>query len=252
MKAKTTTFFVALISHFITYAQFKNILIDSVGKPNEVSIAIDFQNPNILMAGANLDNVYLSNDTGKTWVNNKLTSSYEVYGDPCIINDYHGKFYYLHLANYKYGTWIDRIVVQKTNRKATKWKLDTFIGKNGSKAQDKEWAVCDKKNENIYVTWTQFDKYESKLPADKSVILFSRSINKGKTWSAPTLLSAFAGDCLDDDQTVEGAVPCVGLNGEVNVAWAGPKGLVFNQSKDEGASWWPQEKIICEIPNGWK
>lgn len=251
MKQKTILFTFILISNYKLYAQFKNVLIDSLGKPNEVSVAIDYEHPNFLMAGANLDNVYLSSDTGKTWVNDKLKSTYAVYGDPCIINDYHGNFYYLHLANYNKGSWIDRIVIQKSKDKGKTWKLDTYTGKNGIKAQDKEWAVCDKKNGNIYVTWTQFDKYESKLPEDISLIMFSHSTNKGKTWSTPKVLSKFAGDCLDDDQTVEGAVPSIGIHGEVNVAWAGPKGLVFNQSKDEGKSWLPEEKIVCEIPNGW-
>ena len=146
-----------------------------------------------------------------------------------MINDYKGNFYYFHLSDFKNGTWIDRIVAQKSSNKGKKWKLDTYMGKNGIKAQDKEWGVVDKQNGNIYVTWTQFDKYESKLPEDKSLILFSKSINEGKSWSTPTVLSKYAGDCLDNDNTVEGAVPCVGINGEVNVAWAGPKGLVFNQ-----------------------
>jgi hypothetical protein len=232
-------------------AQFKNVIIDSIDDPNEVSIALDFKNPKYLVAGANLNNVYTSSDTGRTWANSRLFSKYTVYGDPCIISDYKGNFYYFHLSDYKNGTWIDRIVAQKSKNKGKKWKLDTFIGKNGKKAQDKEWAVVDKQNGNIYVTWTQFDKYESKLPEDKSLILFSKSVDGGKAWTNPQILSKYAGDCIDDDNTVEGAVPCIGINGEINVAWAGPKGLVFNQSKNQGESWLSEEKVVCEIPDGW-
>jgi hypothetical protein len=251
MKAKLLFLFATIIIKSEANAQFKNIIIDSIGDPNEVSIAIDFNSPNYLVAGANLNNVYTSSDTGKTWINSKMTSKYTVYGDPCIINDYQGNFYFFHLSDYENGTWIDRIVSQKTSNKGSKWILDTYMGKNGPKAQDKEWAVVDKNNGNIYVTWTQFDKYESKLPEDKSLILFSKSVNQGKTWSAPQVLSKYAGDCLDNDNTVEGAVPCVGINGEVNVSWAGPKGLVFNQSKDQGKTWFQEEKVVCEIPDGW-
>lgn len=248
------TFLVLLFITSVTaqvIAQFKNVLIDSIEDPNEVSIAIDFKNPNFLVAGANLNNVYTSNDTGKTWVNGKLSSKYTVYGDPCIISDYKGNFYYFHLADYKNGTWIDRIVAQKSSNKGKKWKLDTYTGLNAKKAQDKEWAVVDAQNGNIYVTWTQFDKYESKLKEDKSLILFSKSTNEGKTWTNPQVLSKYAGDCLDDDNTVEGAVPCIGLNGVINVAWSGPKGLVFNQSKNFGETWLAEEKVVCEIPGGW-
>lgn len=243
----------AAIAMFTTEvkAQFKNVIIDSIDDPNEVSIALDFKNPKYLVAGANLNNVYTSSDTGRTWANSRLFSKYTVYGDPCIISDYKGNFYYFHLSDYKNGTWIDRIVAQKSKNKGKKWKLDTFIGKNGKKAQDKEWAVVDKQNGNIYVTWTQFDKYESKLPEDKSLILFSKSVDGGKAWTIPQILSKYAGDCIDDDNTVEGAVPCIGINGEINVAWAGPKGLVFNQSKNQGESWLSEEKVVCEIPDGW-
>lgn len=243
----------AAIAMFTTEvkAQFKNVIIDSIDDPNEVSIALDFKNPKYLVAGANLNNVYTSSDTGRTWATSRLFSKYTVYGDPCIISDYKGNFYYFHLSDYKNGTWIDRIVAQKSKNKGKKWKLDTFIGKNGKKAQDKEWAVVDKQNGNIYVTWTQFDKYESKLPEDKSLILFSKSVDGGKAWTIPQILSKYAGDCIDDDNTVEGAVPCIGINGEINVAWAGPKGLVFNQSKNQGESWLSEEKVVCEIPDGW-
>ncbi len=251
MRQKIIVLFFTLLLYVNVNAQFKNVLIDSIRQPNEVAIALDFSSPNYLIAGANLNNVYTSNDTGRTWLNKKLVSKYTVYGDPCIISDFKGSFYYFHLSDYKNGTWIDRIVAQKTSNKGQGWKLDTFIGKNGSKAQDKQWAVVDKESGNIYVTWTQFDKYESKLTEDKSSILFSQSNDEGKTWSSPQVLSKFAGDCLDDDNTVEGAVPCVGLAGEINVAWAGPKGLVFNQSKDKGKTWLAEEKVVCNIPAGW-
>ena len=88
----------AMLINISAKAQFKNVIIDSIGDPNEVSIAIDFNNPGFLVAGANLNNVYTSNDTGKSWVNATMKSKYTVYGDPCIINDYKGNFYYFHLS----------------------------------------------------------------------------------------------------------------------------------------------------------
>lgn len=251
MKQKFLIFLIVFTCASGVKAQFKNILIDSIGDPNEVSIAIDLANPNYLIAGANLNKVYTSNDTGKTWLKSGLTSKYTVYGDPCVISDFKGNFYFFHLSDYKKGSWIDRIVVQRTKNKGATWKLDNFIGKNDAKAQDKAWAVVDSLKGNIYVTWTQFDKYESKERNDKSLILFSHSADEGKTWSSPKTLSKYAGDCLDNDSTVEGAVPCMGLNGEINVAWAGPKGLVFNQSKDQGQTWLNEEMVVSAIPDGW-
>jgi len=56
---------------------------------------------------------------------------------------------------------------------------------------------------------------------------------------------------MDDDNTVEGAVPAVGPKGEIYVVWVGPKGLVFNKSLDGGKTWMPHETWIIGIPGGW-
>jgi hypothetical protein len=48
MRLKNLLSFIALLVFTGAYAQFKNILIDSIGDPNEVSIAIDFSSPNNL------------------------------------------------------------------------------------------------------------------------------------------------------------------------------------------------------------
>jgi hypothetical protein len=101
------------------------------------------------------------------------------------------------------------------------------------------------------MTWTQFDAYNSKEAADSSIIVFSKSADKGATWSQPKRISYYAGDCLDDDNTVEGAVPAVGPNGEIYVTWTGPKGLVMQKSLDGGESWMPKERLIEKQYGGW-
>jgi len=59
------------------------------------------------------------------------------------------------------------------------------------------------------------------------------------------------GDCIDSDNTVEGATPAIGPNGEVYVAWTGPNGLVFNRSLDNGITWLSEEISIDPMPEGW-
>lgn len=46
-----------------------------------------------------------------------------------------------------------------------------------------------------------------------------------------------AGDCIDSDNTDEGAVPAVGPNGEVYLSWSGPQGIMFDKSTDGGVTW---------------
>ena len=64
-------------------------------------------------------------------------------------------------------------------------------------------------------------------------------------------ISKFGGDCEDGDNTVEGAVPAVGPNGELYVTWTGPKGLVMQKSLDGGKTWLPEEKYLMDHVGGW-
>ena len=103
---------------------------------------------------------------------------------------------------------------------------------------------------NIYATWTDFTRYGSENPADSSVVVFARSTDHGETFDPFVRISDKAGDAVDSDNTVEGAVPAVGPGGEVYVAWAGPEGIVFDRSFDAGATW-GTDRIISDMPGGW-
>jgi hypothetical protein len=103
---------------------------------------------------------------------------------------------------------------------------------------------------NVYLAWTRFDVYGSHMPEDHSQIYFSRSSDGGKTFSMPFRISDTGGDCVDSDDTVEGAVPAVGPHGEVYVVWAGPLGLVFDKSTDGGLTF-GKDKVIGPMPGGW-
>jgi len=103
---------------------------------------------------------------------------------------------------------------------------------------------------NIYVSWTEFDQYGSNDPNDSTRILFSYSIDEGETWSEPIRISDTGGDCVDEDNTVEGAVPAIGPNGEIYVAWAGPLGIMFDRSFDGGQTF-GKDIFIDEMPGGW-
>lgn len=230
-------------------------MISDTLNPEEPSIFINPKNPALIMAGANIHKTYLSLDTGRTWTMSEMTSNYGVWGDPCISADTAGNFLFLHLSNppQGQGAWIDRIVFQKYETQNQIWTTDTFMGLSSTpqKAQDKEWIAVDPSNNNMYVTWTEFDKYGSSDPLDSSLILFSKSTDGGNSWGSPIRLSKQAGDCIDSDNTVEGAVPAIGPNGEIYVAWAGPNGLVFDRSTDQGNTWLNNDISIDPMPGGW-
>jgi hypothetical protein len=239
------------------FAQYQNIRVDSPSsnQPEEVSIAINPVNPNFLAAGANINHFFRSSDGGYNWQTSFLSSSFGVWGDPCVVYDELGYLYYGHLSNPPFpGYWIDRIVIQRSTNNGVSWSDGAGIGFLSPKNQDKEWIAVDMHSNlykgNVYVCWTEFDDYGSSNPNDSSRIKFSRSTDKGLTFSNAVTISDRSGDCIDSDNTVEGAVPCVGPNGEIYVSWAGPLGLMFDKSTDGGLSW-GTDKFVSNIPGGW-
>ncbi|NVK64059.1 MAG: exo-alpha-sialidase [Flavobacteriales bacterium] len=217
----------------------------------EPSIAIHPKNPKIMIAGTVLNDYYYSKNGGKSWKSKTLKSPYGVYGDPVLIFDAKGRPYYFHLASYKETSHLDRIVCQSADKVCKPFNDGTFPKPNGTKVQDKHWVAVNPFNNELYMTWTQFDAYNSANPLDTSIIVFSKSSDQGKTWSDPLRISKFGGDCLDDDNTVEGAVPAVGPNGEIYVTWSGPKGLVMQKSLDGGKTWLKEEKQLEKQWGGW-
>lgn len=243
-----------LLSYHFANAQHPNIMVGCKidgRNPQEPTITLNPKNANQMVAGANLDNYYISTDGGQTWTHGHLQSPQGVWGDPCVIVDTTGSFYFFHLSNPPGEPWVDRIVCQKLTHPDATWSAGTYMGLNGSKLQDKEWATVDVKNNYIYVCWTQFDQYGNPDPKFKSNIMFSRSTDGGQTWSVAKQINQYSGDCLDDDNTVEGAVPAVGPSGEIYVAWGSPKGLVFDRSFDYGETWLSEDIFIADLPGGW-
>ena len=237
-------------------SQYKNVQIPLVkgGYPYggcEPSIDMHPTNTDYLAVGSILDGYHYSKDGGKTWTSKQMKSSYGVYGDPVLKFNGKGNVYYFHLASYKKTTHLDRIVCQKAEKIDAKFNDGTAPAPNGAKVQDKHWMVIDPKTDVIYMTWTQFDKYDSADPKDSSIIVFSKSLDNGNTWSSPKRISWFGGDCLDGDNTVEGAVPALGRNGELFVVWSGPKGLMFQVSKDKGETWLKEEVKLFDHEGGW-
>src|SRR5438270_114320 len=107
-------------------------------------------------------------------------------------------------------------------------------------------AINPKNFDNIVVA--SFQSGTPPRPRAASYNYFS--MDCGKTFAMPFRISDSPGDCRDSDNTVEGAVPSVGPNGEVYVVWAGPLGLVFKKSTDGGLTF-NKDKVIDQMPGGW-
>ena len=242
--------------------------------PAEVTIAINPQNPDNMVAASFQTGRppkpragsyhYVTFDGGKTWTTVPTPDSRNlVQGDDVVAFSHDGVAYHAHLS-------FDGIRLARPARAENGMIVN--VSKDGGRTwsegiaavnhfntvipfEDKPGLVVDNApgsrwKGNVYLAWTRFDVYGSSNPEHHSQIYFSRSTDQGQTFSMPFRISDTGGDCLDSDNTVEGAVPAVGPNGEVYVVWAGPLGLVFDKSVDGGLSF-GKDKVIGTIPGGW-
>ncbi len=224
-----------------------------LGGGNEISLAINPNNPNNVVVGANLKQLWYTTNSGESWTSSAISSKYGVWGDPALEFDADGNVYYAHLSNSEF--WLDRIVVQKSTNGGESWTTDKGVGFNEVTQHDKEWIVADMTPlsphyGDLYAAWTEFDLYGSDNTEDSTRILFSRSATSGDFWSDPIVVSDSSGNCIDDDETVEGAVPCTGPDGEIYISWAGPLGIMFDKSIDGGYSF-GKDIFVTEHIGGW-
>jgi len=206
-----------------------NVIIFEKGEtasfaPCEPSLAVNPSNPSEMVAGAVLSYVATSTDSGKTWETDYMKSRYGVYGDPCIVADEKGRFYYFHLSDPSGKGWndpsiLDRIVCQRSNGIGKKWNKGFAPSPNGTKDQDKEWVAVHPTLGYLVMTWTEFDTYGASDDSCKSRILMAISKN-GKKWSEPYTISETEGNCIDDSKTVEGATPAISPDGNIYVSWS--------------------------------
>jgi hypothetical protein len=249
----------SFISIASAQAQIKNIQI-AVRKdgmrysPVEPSIVVNKRHPNNIIAGVVLDRAIYTQDGGMSWQETQLQSPLGVFGDPALVSDSKGNIYYFHLADpsgqgRSHDAWLDRIVVQKSGDGGKTWDEGKIIGLNPPKDQDKPWPAVHPRKSQVAVTWTQFDKYGSADKACQSNILFSQS--GGKKWSKPVQINQNPGNCIDDDDTAEGAVPAIALDGKMYVAWSNGGYIYFDRSFNEGKTWLTNDLVVAEHKGGW-
>ena len=245
-----------LVLWLILAGDFVNVTVSDGREPGmrpcEPSVAISRVDGNRIVIGAIPDRAYLSSDGGRTWQLSRLKSRFGVWGDPVVVSDPKGIFYYFHLANpprgFVVGGKLERIVCQRSTDGGRTWQPGGSFGFRKPRDQDKEWAAVDARTGALHVAWTEFDVYGSRNPKHRSRILYSRSIETG--WSKAIAISDREGFCRDDSGTAEGAAPTVTPDGVVHVAWALDERIYYDRSTDGGRTW-SEDRVIATQPGGW-
>jgi len=261
----------------LLYAQSHRVVEVSDGdvrQPCEVSVAINPRNPdNIVVVGLAkpaagkprvTNYTFVTTDGGKNWTTAPAPNpDMRVQGDDAVTFSDDGTAFRSYIAFWGLRAKQPKrvrngIFIMTSSDAGHAWRepvpvvdhLNTMMP-----FEDKPYIVTDNmpaspfKN-HVYVSWTRFDRYGSDDPADSTQIFFSRSVDGARTFAPPIRISDHGGDCIDGDNTVEGAVPAVGVNGEVFVVWSGPLGLVFDVSTDGGVTF-GRDRIIAPHPGGW-
>lgn len=243
-----------LTQAFAGVGQVKNVMLDDVGEGPacQLTIAINPRQPANILAARTPDNLYVTKDGGTTWAKKKVSSPLGVSGDPALITDEKGNFYFFHQSasdgsGEEGAPRPDRIVVQRSGDGGENWSDGESIGVNPSRHLQGQWATIDGRG-NLYVSWTQFDRFGDPSASCQSNIMFSMSKN-GKKWTEPVVISQAAGSCVPDGNGPSGAVPAVTYDGKVMIAWSGHESILLDRSFN-GGEWWLSNDIVVNAHTG--
>jgi hypothetical protein len=237
-------------------------LMPAPGNFTEPSIAVNPSNPQQLV-GAFQDNASAaySRDAGQTWTLAEGTAppDYKVSGDVSVAYDNQGHAFLCYIAFDKLGTenyWAhgatrNGIFVRRSSDGGRTWDKDASVviahpTQPGIPFEDKPYIVAETTHSkyagNLYIGWTEFS-------LDKSIMLFARSTDGGRTWSKPLEISTREGLPRDDNGAVEGFTGAVASDGTLYVVWCDISGIVFAWSKDGGQSFSHSRTIVKTGPS---
>lgn len=236
-------------------------LTPNPGQFTEPSIAINPANPQQLVGAFQNTAVAYSRDAGQTWTlaQGAAPPDYRVSGDVSVVYDNQGQAFLCYIAFDKLGTenyWAHNatrngIFVRRSLDGGQTWEKDaaTVIAHPsdpGIPFEDKPYIVADTTHSkyagNLYVGWTEFT-------LEKTVMLFSRSTDRGMSWSKPVEISTREGLPRDDNGAVEGFTGAVASDGTLYVTWCDISGIVMAVSKDGGRTFSASRTIIKAGPS---
>jgi hypothetical protein len=198
-------------------------------------------NKNIIAYAAG--KVMYSNDAGATWTASSLQLPAEVKGTPTVASDAKGNFFLL------YST-LAQIICHHSTDDGKTWSEPVIIATMPGKELYNPAMGTHPKKEEMIVTWTQADKFGSADEGCKSDVMLSTSGNGGKKWSKAIQINQNSGNCIDEDFTLRGSRPLLGIDGKTFVVWAGQGAMFYDRSYD-GNMWISTDLAIAEQVGGW-
>lgn len=226
---------------------------------NEPSIAINPRNP------AQIVGVYqgparavFSTDSGKTFTTGEGTvpSDWRSAGDVSTTFDDKGYAYLSYLvfdhlgtnSYWRHGAGRNGIYVRRSPDGGKTWEKDAipvYAWPTGNEPnmqyEDMPRIFADNNPRSphagsLYEGWIEWQ-------LDKSIMLFSRSTDQGRTWSKPIRISTQAGFPRDDNGDVVGFLGTVSPDGTIYATWNWGTNIVMATSSDGGKSFTPSRVV---------
>lgn len=229
---------------------------------NEPSIAVDPNHPLHVVAAYQPATIAYSTDGGNTFTPAELppVEGWRGGGDVSVTFDdkghvYLGSLHFDKLGSQSYwahGGGRNGIFVRRSTDGGKTWERDAATVKafQGNEP-DIQWedmprVFADSQPKspyagNVYVGWIEWQ-------LDKSIILFARSTDEGKSFSQPMRISTHAGLPRDDNGGLVGFVGVVGADGTIYASWNDGSTITFTQSHDGGKSFEPSRVAIDVAP----
>lgn len=229
---------------------------------NEPSITVNPNNPQQVVAVFQPAHIAYSTDGGETFSAAKLpeVEGWRGGGDVSVAFDNRGTVFLgsLHFeklgsASYwAHGAGRNGIFVRRSPDGGKTWDKDAATVKafQGNEP-DIQWedmprVFADARPHsryagNVYVGWIEWQ-------LDKSIILFTRSTDGGKTFAQPARISTQAGLPRDDNGGLVGFVGVVGADGTIYASWNDGSSIVLTQSHDGGKTFAASRSVINVAP----
>ena len=231
---------------------------------DEEVIAVDRYHPNqvVMVYGGTVGGkAAYSTDSGGTWnLVNPTGDKSQMGGNKSLTFDDRGNVFLSYQLIEKLGSpgyWGHNahgngIWVRHSPDGGKTWDRDAtpvLVWPNGEHAPQQEdmariWADNEPQSPyrgNLYLAWIDWQ-------IDKSIVLFTRSTDHGKTWAKPWRISTHAGYPRDDTGAILGILGTVGPDGTQYVVWNDMLDTVLAVSHDGGATFEPSRSIFQTGP----
>lgn len=241
------------------------VTVSEAGRSNEPGIAVDPTDPNrVVVVWQNQAHAAYSTDGGKTFTvaENTAPPDWRVSGDVSATFDNKGHAFLCYLAFDKLGPtsgyWArgagrNGIFVRRSLDGGKTWEPEPAALKawptgkeNGIQWEDMPRIFADNGRSsrfagNLYAGWIEWQM-------EQSIMLFSRSTDDGKTWSAPIRISTEAGLPRDGIGGVVGLVGATAADGKLYIVWNSGMDIVLAESTDGGKTFSPSRSIVRTGP----